>query len=180
MGFYTARHGYIRLCLAVTALLATVAICHADKVTVSFTTSGATAPYCDPIASAYSQMNEAFITNCIDRSAAFMTDDYRQVDPQGHTLDKTGTCKKFQWERKQISTIQSQCSINSMTQCPDGVQVVMTTHSSGTGFKRVLFMNVKGVFTNDLRVVDVWVSTPTGWRLKSRKMLQDESHTSAA
>jgi len=58
---------------------------------------------------------------------------------------------------------------------PDGIHVQMATHSSGTGVKRILFLNIKGTFTNDLRVNDVWVSTPDGWRLKSRLMLQDDS-----
>ena len=131
--------------------------------------------YHDLIQSAYAQMTAAFVDNHLERSLIFFADDYRQVDPKGHSLDRDGARKKFQSERNQIRTVQSQCSIVSMASDSDGVHVEMTTHSFGTGAKHVLFFNIPGTFTNDLRVLDLWVSTPDGWRLKSRTMLEDLS-----
>ena len=93
---------------------------------------------------------------------------------------RMAACKKFRWERGQIRhRIQSQCSIASKERCRrDGLRRDGNS-STGTGSKRVLFVNVKGKFVNDMRASDLWVNTPSGWRLKSRLLLQDDSHVSA-
>ena len=127
------------------------------------------------IQSAYALMTAAFVDNRLDRSSLFFATDYRQVDPHGHALDKADSQKKFQTLRDQISTVQSQCTVGSMNAETDGIHVEMATHSAGTGSKRVLFFKIPGTFTNDLRVMDIWVDTPDGWRLKSRLMLEDLS-----
>jgi hypothetical protein len=130
----------------------------------------------DAIQAAYTQMTQAFANNVLEQSAQLFAADYRQIDPHGHALDKDGSLKKFQWERDCIRTIQSTCQIANITEGPDGIHVQMATHSTGTGVKRVLFFKVMGSFINDMRVEDLWVNTPMGLRLKTRQLIQDDSH----
>jgi len=170
-----SQFSFLPLCLALAAFGAPLAVCSAAP---SDVTPAQSAPAADcqlAIQTAYNQINDSFATNHLDRGCVFIENDYRQVDPHGHAMDKVSTRNKFQSERNMIRTIQTQCSITSLTVAPDGVHVRMATHSSGTGVKRIMFFNVKGTFVNDLRVNDLWVNTPDGWRLKSRLMLQDNS-----
>ena len=175
------RFGFLPASLALAVLFLAPIVSRADTPPTTAIAGLATPGVCccDAIKTAYSQMTDAFAENQLDRSLVYLAPDYRQVDPKGHMLNRDGTIKKFRWERAQVRTIQSQCSILAMTVESDGVHVEMATHSSGTGAKRVLFVTVSGTFTNDLHVDDLWVNTPDGWRLKYRQMLQDESHNHA-
>jgi hypothetical protein len=131
------------------------------------------------IQNAYDRINQAFAENHVARMTQLIADDYSQTDPKGRVLDKQGLLKKLQWERDSISTVQYKCSITGVTQDPRGLMVDMTMHTSGNGVKRVLFMKFHGTFTNDLVVKDLWVKTATGWRIKTRCTLLDESHQQA-
>jgi len=164
----------VRLSLAFITLVAFFGAGRANPESAAPLPPGAAA-YRNAIQSAYTVMTAAFVDNHLDRSSLYFATDYRQVDPHGHILDKDGSQKKFQSLRDQINTVQSLCTVASMNAEADGIHVEMATHSAGTGTKRVLFFKVSGTFTNDLRVSDVWVDTPDGWRLKSRLMLEDLS-----
>lgn len=126
------------------------------------------------IETAYNDMTSAFAADKLCRAGALMTDDYRQIDDRGRGVDKAGAIKEFQAKRNMVRSFQSRLSITSVIAQADGVHVEMATHSWGTGVERILFFSVKGPYTYDLRVKDVWVKTPQGWRLKFRQKLQDE------
>jgi len=175
MNYVSNHHRQWPLSLALTAVIASLCACHVDAHSVKAKPTVAAPGYRLAIPNAYKQMTAAFAANHLDRGNLLVTNDYRQVDPQGNTLDKNGCRMKFQSERDSIRTIQSQMSIGRMTVTPAGVQVQMAMHSAGTGVKKVLFVHIKGTFINDMRVSDLWVNTHDGWRLKSRLLLRDDS-----
>jgi hypothetical protein len=138
---------------------------------------------CDPVTGAiqavYDQIDDAFNSNHIERIPEFLTDDYTETDPHGQILDINASMRKLRDERNQISTIQCQLSIVSVTPAANGLLVEMKLHSFGTGQKRIAFFKIHGTFTNDLVTRDLWVETPAGWRIKTRLKLVDDSHTEA-
>jgi len=164
-------------CLVLTAMTLSAAVCHGDPVSSSVDDVQSPAAYQDAIKSAYDQMADGFATNHLERGAALMADDYREVDAQGNVLDKQGSMKKLHDKRQQVRTIQTKSSIASMTKLPDGVHVDITTYSNGTGIKRVLFATFKGTFTDELHVRDVWVDTSSGWKLTHRTVIKDNLRT---
>ena len=180
MNYDSNLNRHLPFTIALTVFVATLGACHVDAHSVKAHPTVATPGYRQAIPAAYKQMTAAFATNHLDIGNLLVTNDYRQVDPQGHALDKRGARNKFQSERDSIRTIQSQMSISRMTVTPQGVQVQMAMHSAGTGVKKVLFLHIKGTFVNDMRVSDLWVSTHDGWRLKSRLLLRDDSKLRAA
>jgi ketosteroid isomerase-like protein len=128
------------------------------------------------IQAAYDKINSAFVDNDLDSVMTLFTTDYTQTDPHGRILDFSGLRKKFQGLRNQIITAHIDCSIKDISVGPDGDMVDMNSLTIGTGAKRVLFMKVKGSFTNNLVVHDLWVHTASGWQIKSRQTLVDVSH----
>ncbi len=126
------------------------------------------------IQSAYDGINTAFSQHDLTRTMSYFAPDYRVVDEKGATFNKDQTRRQYEEQLGQIKTEQSRYVIQSVTPTPEGTRVEMKLHMDGTGEKRVLFLKVKGTFTDDLWVRDLWVNTPQGWRLKSRQTLQDE------
>ena len=126
------------------------------------------------IQSAYGQINAAFAQHDMDRFMTFFAPDYKVVDEKGATYNKEQTRKQYGDQLKQVKTMQSRFTVQNFTAAPGGVEVEMTLHTQGIGEKRVLFMKFKGTYTDDLLVHDLWVQTPQGWRIKSRKTLSDK------
>jgi hypothetical protein len=125
------------------------------------------------IESGYSQINAAFARHDLDRFMTFFTPDYKVIDEKGATYTKSQTRQQYADQLKQMKTMQSHYTIQNFTAVPTGVEVEMKLHTQGVGEKRVLFMRLKGNYTDDLQVHDLWVETPQGWRIKFRKTLAD-------
>ncbi len=125
------------------------------------------------ILSAYGEINTAFSRHDLDRFMTFFTPDYRVVDEKGATFTKEQTRRQYQDQLKQMKTMQSRFTVQNFAATPGGVQVEMKLHTQGAGEKRVLFMKFRGTYSDDLWVRDVWVETPQGWQIKSRKTLSD-------
>ncbi|MGI4791713.1 MAG: nuclear transport factor 2 family protein [Janthinobacterium lividum] len=126
------------------------------------------------ITAAYSQINTAFGQHNLDQFMAFFTPDYKVIDEKGATYTKEQTRQQYADQLKQMRTMQSRYTVQNFTPVPTGVEVEMKLHTQGIGEKRVLFMRLKGSYTDDLWVHDLWVRTPQGWRIKSRKTLADK------
>ncbi len=125
----------------------------------------------------YDQINQAFSRHDLNGFMSYFTPDYVDIDEKGAHLTRDQVRRGYRDQLGQIKTIQSRYSILSCTPAPKGYWVEMKMHSSGTGEKRILFAKVKGVFTNDLQVRDLWINTPHGWRLQHRQTLQDDLNT---
>ncbi len=131
------------------------------------------------ITTAYGQINAAFTQHDLNRFMTFFTPDYRVVDEKGATYTKEQTRKQYDDQLRQVRTMQSRFTLQNFAAVPGGVQVEMKLHTQGIGEKRVLFMNFKGTYADDLWVRDFWVQTPQGWRVKSRRTLSDNLVTHA-
>lgn len=129
------------------------------------------------IQAAYQRIDDAFVANDMDNAMPVFAQNYTQTDPKGHVLDLSGTRRKFQSLRNQILTAHIDCSITAIAATPAGDKVDMTSVTTGTGQKRVLFMRFNGTFTTDQVAQDLWVHTVSGWQLRSRKLLVDVSRT---
>lgn len=127
------------------------------------------------IQSAYDGINAAFDSRDFDRFMSYFSPDYTGIDRDGKAVTRAETLRQFRERRGQILTLRSHYAIRSLTPAEDGVLVEMKMRTDGTGQKRVLFAKVRGTFTNDLLVRDLWVNTPSGWRLRRRQTLQDET-----
>ncbi len=125
------------------------------------------------IQSGYSQINAAFSQHDLNRFMTFFTPDYKVVDEKGTTYNKDQTRKQYGGQLQQMKTMQSSFTVGSFAATPAGVECEMKLHTTGVGEKRVLFMKFKGTYADDLWVHDLWVQTPQGWRIKSRKTLAD-------
>ena len=126
------------------------------------------------IESAYSQINIAFGRHDLDRFMTFFTPDYKVIDEKGTTYTKEQTRQQYAAQLKQMKTMESRFSVQNFVDTPAGVEVEMKLHTQGAGEKRMLFMRFKGSYADDLSVRDLWVETPQGWRIKSRKTLADK------
>lgn len=126
------------------------------------------------IQSGYNQINVAFSQHDLDRFMAFFTPDYKVVDEKGTTYNKEQTRKQYADQIKQMKTMQSKFTVGNFAETPAGVECEMKLHTQGAGEKRVLFMKFKGNYADDLWVHDLWVQTPQGWRIKSRKTVSDK------
>ena len=126
------------------------------------------------ISEAYSQINAAFTQRDMNRFMTYFAPDYKVVDEKGTTYNKEETRKQYTDQLKQVRTMQSRFTVQNFVSVPGGVQAEMKLHTQGIGEKRVLFMKFKGTYADDLWVRDIWVQTPQGWRVKSRKTLSDK------
>lgn len=126
------------------------------------------------IKTSYDQINAAFSQHNLDRFMTYFTPDYKVVDEKGATYTKDQTKQQYASQLKQMKTMQSRYTVQNFAAAPTGVEVEMKLHTQGSGEKRVLFMKFKGSYTDDLWVHDLWVETPAGWRIKSRKTLADK------
>ena len=125
------------------------------------------------ISSAYGEINAAFTRHDLDRFMTFFTPDYRAMDEKGATHTKEQTRKQYQDQLRQVKTMQSRYTLQNFLSVPGGIQAEMKLHTAGVGEKRVLFLKFKGTYTDDLWVRDLWVETPLGWQIKSRKTFSD-------
>ena len=154
---------YIRLCLpALVALLSPV---------TAATPLDTARP---ALQAAYEGLNAAFTGHDLNRFMTYFTSDYVVVDEKGRKFNKEETRRQYADQLGQIKTMQSRYAIQSVSAAPGGALVEMKMHSSGVGEKRILFARFHANFTDDLWVRDTWVSTPEGWRIKSRQTLQDD------
>ena len=126
------------------------------------------------IQSGYDQINAAFSQHDLDRFMTFFTPDYKVVDEKGATYTKEQTRRQYADQLKQMKTMQSQFTVGNFAETPAGVECEMKLHTQGVGEKRVMFMKFKGTYADDLWVHDLWIQTPQGWRIKSRKTLVDK------
>lgn len=124
----------------------------------------------------YVQMNAAFVRHDLTDVMSYFMPDYTQSKKNGDLEDLDQTKRDYQNELKQISTMQSRYSVLHCDSVPAGMEVEIRVHSDGTGIKHVLFATLKGSFTNDLWVRDLWVDTPSGWRLRHRQIFEDSTH----
>ena len=125
------------------------------------------------IESGYGQINAAFAQHDLDRFMTFFTPDYKVIDEKGTTYTKEQTRQQYTDQLKQMKTMQSRYTVQNFTATPAGLEVEMKLHLQGIGEKRVLFMKLKGNYTDDLWVHDLWINTPQGWRIKFRKTVAD-------
>lgn len=126
------------------------------------------------IQAAYTQINAAFTRHDLDRFMTYFTPDYKVVDENSRTFNKAQTRRQYADQLKQVKTMNSRFTVQNFTAVPSGVEAEMKLHTQGIGEKRVLFMKFKGTYADDLWVRDLWVQTPDGWRIKSRKTLADK------
>ena len=125
----------------------------------------------------YVQMNAAFVRHDLDDVMSYFTPNYTATDSKGQTETLQQTRLQYEDELKQMTTMQSHYRVVSCTHVPAGIEIEIRAHSDGTGVKHVFFATLKGSFTNDLWVRDLWVQTPQGWRLRHRLIFQDDTHT---
>lgn len=127
------------------------------------------------IQAAYDGLNAAFSRHDLPRFMSYFTDDYVDTDEKGARLNKEQTRRGYRDQLGQMKTIQSRYALQTLTPAPaGGLLVEMRMHASGLGEKRILFAKLRGAFTDDLWVRDLWVPTPQGWRLQRRQTLQDD------
>jgi hypothetical protein len=127
------------------------------------------------IQAAYDGLNAAFSRHDLPRFMAYFTDDYLDIDEKGAHLNKEQTRRGYRDQLGQMKTIQSRYILQSLLATPTGGMLAeMKMHASGVGEKRILFAKLRGAFTDDLWVRDLWVQTPQGWRLQRRQTLQDD------
>ena len=127
------------------------------------------------IAAAYDQINAAYRERDIGRVMSYFLPDYVETDENGAKKDRDQARQQYEDWLKKIRSMRSRYVIQSVTPMGDGERVDMKMHTDGTGEKRVLFARLRGTFTNDLAVRDLWVSTPEGWQLRRRQILLDET-----
>lgn len=163
--------------IAVTAVLVSVAL--TGSIAGGYKLSASSNPRAE-ISARYDQMNSAYASNNMESVAKILTSDYTETDPKGHVSDRNAALKKLRDMRSFITRIQSKTTVNSCAPQPNGELVQMTFHAAGTGQKKVLFIKLKGTFTNDMIAKDLWVNTADGWRLRSRVLLADETKQRAA
>ena len=129
------------------------------------------------IQAAYEGLGTSFQAHDLDRFMGYFTPDYIDVDENGRHLTKDQTRQGYKDQLGQLKSIQSHYVVRSVTATRAGTLVEMRMHSSGTGEKRILFVKVRGHFTDELWVRDLWVNTPQGWRLQHRQTLKDDLST---
>ncbi len=129
------------------------------------------------IQAAYEGLGASFQAHDLDRFMAYFSPDYIDIDENGKHLTKDQTRQGYKDQLGQMKSIQSHYVLRNVTATPAGIVVEMRMHSSGTGEKRILFAKIRGHFTDDLWVRDLWVKTPQGWRLQHRLTLKDDLST---
>jgi hypothetical protein len=132
----------------------------------------------DAVARQYVQINDAIIKHDLNTLMSFFTSDFTEVNSSGAIVDRNEERKDYQNELAKIESMNIQYFIVDSNTTPAGTYCDVRFHMDGVGFKRILFMKVKGAFTNDLIVRDFWVTTPDGLRLKSRQTSLDETRIS--
>lgn len=130
------------------------------------------------IRSAYDLMHDAFEDRNLTLAMSCFAPDYAAADEKGARISREQEQQIFRERMAQVRSAQSHYTIESLTRTTAGTWAEMRMHTEGIGIKRVLFARVRARFQNDLRVRDLWVSTPQGWHLKYRQTLQDETHLS--
>jgi len=126
------------------------------------------------IRTAYDSLRAAFEAHQLDRFMDYFSADYIDIDENGKRLTKEQTRRGYKEQLAQMKSIQSQCELARITVVPTGTLVEMRLHSTGIGEKRILFARIRGHFTDDLWVLDLWIKTPLGWRLQHRQTLKDD------
>ena len=129
------------------------------------------------IQAAYDQISAAFQRGDMDGLMAHFTPDYTEQQQRGATVGRDEARRQYQGHRAQITSMICHWTLQSLLPNTEGVLVQMAMHSSGTGTKRILFARVRGTFTDDLQVRDLWVNTAQGWRIKHRVVLAEQTHT---
>lgn len=126
------------------------------------------------IRTAYDSLRAAFEAHQLDRFMDYFCANYIDIDENGRRLTKEQTRRTYQEQLAQMKSIQSHCELARFTLVPSGTLVEMRLHSTGIGEKRILFARVRGHFTDDLWVLDLWIKTSSGWRLQHRQTLKDD------
>ena len=129
------------------------------------------------IQAAYEGMGTSFQAHDLDRFMTYFQPDYVDIDENGKHLTKEQTRQGYSAQLRQMKSIQSRYVVKDVQATPIGTLVEMRLHSHGTGEKRILFAKIRGYFTDDLWVRDLWVNTPQGWRLQRRQTLKDDLST---
>jgi hypothetical protein len=129
----------------------------------------------DALTAQYEQINDAILKHDLDRIMYYFTDDFTEVNSSGTLVDRDQERKEYSSELSKIKSMDIRYQIQNYVVTAAGTSCDVHFHMEGVGIKRVLFMKLQGNFTNDLIVHDLWVSTPDGFRLKSRQTLLDET-----
>jgi hypothetical protein len=161
---------YLRRIFVLTTLTAVLLLPLPGKVSANTDPAAAQAA----IHTAYDQINAAFCKHNLDLFMSYFTPDYIDIDEKGAHLTKEQVRQGYRKQLGQIKTMQSHYAVLNCTPATGGYLVEMKMHSDGIGEKRILFARVRGHFTNDIWVRDLWVNTPQGWRLQHRFTLQDQ------
>lgn len=131
----------------------------------------------EAIRAVYGQINDAFQQRDMNRAMSLFTPDYTLTDEKGKKLSRAQAIQDYRDTMRDVRSMQTTFDLVGVTPVSGGAWAEMKMHSVGTGQKQILFARIRGTFTNDLHVRDLWVPTPQGWRLKYRQTLQDETHT---
>jgi ketosteroid isomerase-like protein len=129
------------------------------------------------IQAAYEGLGAAFQAHDLDRFMTYFQPDYIDIDENGKHLTKEQTRQGYSAQLRQMKSIQSRYIVTDVQTTPSGTLVEMRLHSYGAGEKRILFAKIRGHFTDDLWVRDLWVNTPQGWRIQRRQTLKDDLST---
>ena len=129
------------------------------------------------IKAAYDRINAAFLRDNMDGLMAYFTPDYTELSRARRDGESGRGAASVPGSPLQITSMSSHWTLQDLQPTAEGVSVQMTMHSSGTGIKRILFAKLRGTFTDDLQVRDLWVHTAQGWRLKHRVVLSDQTQT---
>ena len=126
------------------------------------------------VQAAYEGMGTSFQAHDLERFMAYFQPDYVDIDENGRHLTKKETRRGYSDQLGQLKSIQSQYVVRDIQTMPNGMLAEMRLHSHGTGEKRILFAKIRGHFTDELWVRDLWVNTPQGWRIQNRQTLKDD------
>ncbi len=132
-----------------------------------------------PVTAQYAQINDAILTRNVDKIMSYFTDDFTEVNSAGATVNRDQERKDYQDEFGKIKSMDVHYTIQDVEPTANGTYCEVKFHMDGVGFKKILFVKVQGTFTNDLMVRDLWVPTSSGWRLKSRQCLLNETKVAA-
>ncbi len=129
------------------------------------------------IQAAYDQICADFGRRDIGDAMSYFAPDYVATDEHGQLISRDETERQFQDLDDHITSLHSHWNLGAVAPTANGVMAEMDMLSDGTGRKKVMFFYVNGKFTSEMRVRDLWVDTPQGWRIKRRTILVHDTQT---
>jgi hypothetical protein len=128
----------------------------------------------------YNQMTDAFVKHDVDKIMSYFTDDFTEVTSAGATVDRSQERKEYKSQLSKIKSMSCHIDVEGFTPCAAGAYCDLKVHTDGVGIKKVMFMTFQGTFTNELVCRDFWIQTPSGWKLKSRQTITDDTKVNSS